>query len=143
MVRLNHQLNGHEFEQTPRDGEGQGSLACCSLWGHKELDMTEGLNNKQTEIESWVYSGCKVTFCTLYNYPISRKLHLSLRRVQTKGNMFFIVILCLIITLKVHCFIVTKSDKHNKEHNCLVFEEFYHLLYLDVKVQFTLKVTQF
>ena len=38
MVRLNHQLNGHEFEQTPRDGEGQGSLACCSLWGHKELD---------------------------------------------------------------------------------------------------------
>ena len=50
MVGLNHRLNGHEFEQTPRDGEGQGSLACCSLQGHKELDMTEGLNNKQTEI---------------------------------------------------------------------------------------------
>ena len=47
MVRLNHQLNGHEFEQTPRDGEGQGSLACCSLWGHKELDMTERLNNNK------------------------------------------------------------------------------------------------
>ena len=31
MVGLNHRLNGHEFEQTPRDGEGQGSLACCSL----------------------------------------------------------------------------------------------------------------
>ena len=46
MVRLNHRLNGHEFEQTPRDGEGQRSLACCSLYGHKELDMTEGLNNK-------------------------------------------------------------------------------------------------
>ena len=34
-------LNGHEFDQTPGDGEGQGSLACCSPWGHKESDMTE------------------------------------------------------------------------------------------------------
>ena len=41
MVGWHHQLNGHEFEQTPGDGEGQGSLACCSPWGHKELDMTE------------------------------------------------------------------------------------------------------
>ena len=38
-----HQLNGHEFEQAPGDGEGQGSLACCSPWGHKELDTTEQL----------------------------------------------------------------------------------------------------
>ena len=36
-----HQLNGHEFEQTPGDGEGQGSLACCSPRSHKELDTTE------------------------------------------------------------------------------------------------------
>ena len=36
---------GHEFEQAPGDGEGQESLACCSLWGHEELDMTERLNN--------------------------------------------------------------------------------------------------
>ena len=34
-------LDGHEFEQAPGDGEGQGSLECCSPWGHKELDMTE------------------------------------------------------------------------------------------------------
>ena len=32
--------NGHEFEQTMGDSEGQGSLACCSPWGHEELDMT-------------------------------------------------------------------------------------------------------
>ena len=38
------QLNGHEFRQAPGVGEGQESLACCSLWGHKELDMTERLN---------------------------------------------------------------------------------------------------
>ena len=40
-----HQLNGHEFEQTPRDREGQRSLTCCSPWSCKELDTTEHLNN--------------------------------------------------------------------------------------------------
>ena len=45
MVGWHHQLNGHEFEQTLGDGEGQGSLACCSPWGHKESDTTEQLNN--------------------------------------------------------------------------------------------------
>ena len=39
-VGWHHQLNGHEFEETPADSEGQGSLACCSPWGHKELDTT-------------------------------------------------------------------------------------------------------
>ena len=47
MVGWHHWLNRHEFEQTPRDGERQGSLTCCSPWGHKELGMTEQLNNKQ------------------------------------------------------------------------------------------------
>ena len=41
MVGWHHQLNGHEFEQTPGDGEGQGNLACCTPWGSKELDVTE------------------------------------------------------------------------------------------------------
>ena len=43
MVGWHHWLNGHEFEQVSGDGEGQGSLACCSPWGCKELDMTEQL----------------------------------------------------------------------------------------------------
>ena len=46
MAGWHHQLNGHEFEQDLADGEGQGSLACCSPWGCKELDTTEQLNNK-------------------------------------------------------------------------------------------------
>ena len=45
IVGWHHRLNEHEFEQAPGDGEGQGSLACCSLWGGKELGMTEQLNN--------------------------------------------------------------------------------------------------
>ena len=40
-----HQVNGHEFEQGPGDGEGQGGLVCCSPWGLKESYMTERLNN--------------------------------------------------------------------------------------------------
>ena len=47
MVRWHHRLNGYEFEQAPEDGEGQGSLVCCSPWDHKELDMTERLNNNK------------------------------------------------------------------------------------------------
>ena len=45
MVILCHILNGHEFESTPEYSEGQESLGCCSPWGCKELDMTQGLNN--------------------------------------------------------------------------------------------------
>ena len=45
MVGWHHRLNGQEFEQTLPDGEGQGSLVCCSPWGHKESDMTERLND--------------------------------------------------------------------------------------------------
>ena len=45
MVGWHCQLNGHEFEQAPVDGEGQGSLACFSPKGHRELDVTVRLNN--------------------------------------------------------------------------------------------------
>ena len=45
MVGWHHRLNGHEFNQTLGDGEGQETLACFSPWGHKESDMTERLNN--------------------------------------------------------------------------------------------------
>ena len=40
MVGWHHQINGHEFDQTPGDSEGQGSLVCCSPRGHEELDTT-------------------------------------------------------------------------------------------------------
>ena len=40
IVGWQHWLNGHEFEQTLGDGEEQGRLACCSLWGRKEADTT-------------------------------------------------------------------------------------------------------
>ena len=45
-MRWLYDINGHEFEQTLGDSEGQGSLVCCSPWGCKESDTTEQLNNK-------------------------------------------------------------------------------------------------
>ena len=44
MVGWHHWLDGHEFEQAPEVGDGQGSLACCSPWGRKESDTSEQLN---------------------------------------------------------------------------------------------------
>ena len=44
MVGWHHRLNGREFEQAPRVGDGQGSLVCCSPRGRKELDTTEQLH---------------------------------------------------------------------------------------------------
>ena len=45
IVGWHHWLNGPGFEQALEDGEGQGSLACCSPWGREELDMADQLNN--------------------------------------------------------------------------------------------------
>ena len=57
---MHHQLNRHEFEQTLGDGEGQGSLECCSLWGLKGSDMTQGLNwTEKVKIDGW--RSCIVT----------------------------------------------------------------------------------
>ena len=44
MAGWHHRLNGHEFGWTPGVGDGQGGLACCSPWSHKELDTNERLN---------------------------------------------------------------------------------------------------
>ena len=62
MVRWYRWLSGHEFEQTPGDGEGQGSLACYRLWGCKELDMTlweNNNNNPQNTMQTLVTAAAK------------------------------------------------------------------------------------
>ena len=50
MVGWHHRPDGHEFEQAPGVGDGQGSLACCSPWGRREPDMTEQLNNNKRSL---------------------------------------------------------------------------------------------
>ena len=53
MVGWHHRLNGYEFEQAPGDSEEQGSLVCCSPWGHKESDRTEQLHSSNEEADQW------------------------------------------------------------------------------------------
>ena len=68
MVGWHHWLNGHEFEWAPGVGDGQGSLQCCSLCGHKESDMTERLNWTDTTLSSkqnvckYFLSICEISF---------------------------------------------------------------------------------
>ena len=56
MVGQNHRLNGCGFEQTPGDGEGQGSLLCCSPWDRKELDTTEQMNGNNKALQDRLQS---------------------------------------------------------------------------------------
>ena len=49
MVGWHHQLDGHEFEPAPGDGDGQGGMACCSPWGGRESHTTELLNNNNNQ----------------------------------------------------------------------------------------------
>ena len=58
MVGWHHWLSGCEFRQTQGDGEEQGSLVCCSPWGHKELDPIWQLNNKR-----WDKTGFRSKYC--------------------------------------------------------------------------------
>ena len=53
MVGWHHRLDGHEFEQAPGVGDRQGSLACCSSWGHKESDTTERLNYNNNKVSKF------------------------------------------------------------------------------------------
>ena len=73
MVGWHHRLDGHEFVQAPRDGEGQGVLACCSPWGHKESGTTEPLNNKnvKTVVSSLIIEKTKC-LCILYAMKLKK-----------------------------------------------------------------------
>ena len=72
MVGWHHQLNGHGFEWTLDVGEGQGGLASCGSWGHKESDRTKQPNNKT--IQSWLTSENSV----IRQYTIKDQNHITI-----------------------------------------------------------------
>ena len=69
MVGWHHWLNGHEFEHTSGDNEGQGSLECCNPWGRKVLDTTEQLNNNPSNS----LGAIPIKAFTLVGYIINNK----------------------------------------------------------------------
>ena len=69
MAGWHHWLNGHEFGWTPGVGNGQGGLACCGPWGHKESDMTEWLRRK-----NWFNIYFSTSIFILFNLPIFKDI---------------------------------------------------------------------
>ena len=68
-VGWHHLLNGHEFEHTPGDSEGQESLVCCSPWAHKVSDTTARLNSSKGHMAA-VRSHCKLQLETRPIHPL-------------------------------------------------------------------------
>ena len=79
MVGWHHQLNGHEFEQAPDDGEGQGSLVCSSSWDRKESDTAEGLNNSN----SFIFGCAGLCCCAGFSLVVASRGHY---RVEVHGS---------------------------------------------------------
>ena len=78
MVGWHHQLNGQAFEQTLGDREGQGSLAGCSSWGHKESDMTEQQENVFFKAWFWAMDlNIQLYLDTLHPSPPPSPWHLT------------------------------------------------------------------
>ena len=75
MVGWHHGLNGHEFEKTLEDSEGQGSLVCCSPWGHEELDMTEWTTNPCSLKWNFEEIFLSRTITMTFRSSCSQKLH--------------------------------------------------------------------
>ena len=73
MVGWYHQLDGHEFEQAPGVGDGQGSLACCSPWGHKKLNTTAWLN--WTDTVFWIMPFIISSICCCTSSPSTFLVH--------------------------------------------------------------------
>ena len=63
MVGWHHRLNGHEFEWTPGVSDGQGGLACCRPWGHKELGMTKAIEHALVSVHFSSLSQSRPTLC--------------------------------------------------------------------------------
>ena len=82
MVGWHHWFNGHEFEQAPGDGEGQGSLASCSPWGCKKSDTTQRLNHHHHHCQR------QVNFCVSCSKrdPIIQRPACSLRWTLISGK---------------------------------------------------------
>ena len=94
MVEWHHQLNGCESEQTPGDSEGQRSLAYCSLWGCKESDTIERLNNSMVEqvflLMEEVWSICNAEtnalFLCLTDFTQCGDLWVQFPRLRSRGR---------------------------------------------------------
>ena len=100
-VRCHHQLNGHESDQAPGDGEGQRSLVGCSPWDCKESDMTEQLNKFNSvqfkeQMKKKTSHVLLIFFESSVNYLFAIPNHITSSSSSKIYNYFFITI-CLVL----------------------------------------------
>ena len=108
-----HQLDGYEFDQALGVGDGQGKLACCSLWGHKESDTTEKLN--WTDSNQW-WSFIEVLICISLIMSFLEHFFLCLLAVcKSSLKKMSILVFFLLIFDCVVCF------SHNELQELLVY----------------------
>ena len=129
MVRWYHRLSRREFEQTPRVGDGQGSLPCCSPWGHKESDTTEQLN----WIESTTKAFQSIILHILQTHPfffISTVTSLVHTLILT-SKIFYLFLL--------HLFLIPPSEWTFQNTICPCFSlvKIIHWLLITYKIQIT------
>ena len=97
FLYVEEKLSGHEFEQALGDSEGQGSLACCSLWGCKESDVTERLNNTipHTCVNMWYFPLSDLLHCVWQFLGPSMLLQMALfHSTLWPSNIPFCVCVC-------------------------------------------------
>ena len=69
MIGWHHQLDGHNFEKTPGDSEGQGSLVCCSPWGHKRVRHNSGTEQHYLTVSMSQESGYRLAWSPAQDLP--------------------------------------------------------------------------
>ena len=118
MVAWHHQLNGHEFEQTPGEGDRQGCLVCCSPWCHKESDMTATEQQLKTATQGTCF--CFIQkfpqFYWQYYFPLLNKLPIS-EHIQTMLPFLFCLrFQSILFDLILISFICLKSLYYSLSH---------------------------
>ena len=106
MVGWHHRLNGHGFGWTPGVGDGQGGLACCSSWGHKESDTTEWLN--WTELTLWsseIYPRDQGFFYILKSFNV---IHHN-NKLRDKNHIIFSIAAKTAFDTIQHSFMITTT----------------------------------
>ena len=145
MVGWYHQLSGHEFEQAPGVGDGQGSLACCSPWGRTESNMTEQLNwTVQESTDFFIFILVTATLLNLFvslsmlSYVCSCRIlcHLQIEIVFLSSIMSVICFCCLVSLARTSSTILNRRGKN--EYPCLI-PDFREKSFCSLRMMFTLR----
>ena len=117
MVGWHHWLNGHEFEQGPEVGDGQGGLACCSPWGCKELDTTEWLNWLPDWCHMCMYLQALCVFPSVFSFWI---LYHDLRFMVVHVAIFKYFYVYMYSTVQLYQLLIFSIMDRHLDYYCFI-----------------------